>query len=212
LVPVGGFSLVQERPPELVLMMVEPTPVLPLLPTATQSKSVEHEIPVVSTAFEGGLRDAQVLPSSFVWMTYGVLLRVDPTAVHVAVLGHAIAANFDPVGIEDVAVQSLRSVVLTLVVSPLVARPTATQFSGPAHETEERSSSEGSEETVLHVAPAFWVRMIAATELTTPTATHVFEAGQDTPARESRFIGEGWADHVEPLRVPTIPRPPTAVH
>jgi hypothetical protein len=53
LVPVGGLSFVQERPPELVVMMVEPTPVLPLLPTATQSKSVEHEIPVTSTALEG---------------------------------------------------------------------------------------------------------------------------------------------------------------
>jgi hypothetical protein len=145
-------------------------------------------------------------------MTYGLLLRVDPTAMHVAVLGHSIAANFEPVGIEDVVVQSLKSVVLMLVVSPLAARPTATQLRGPAHQTADRTSSEGTEETVLHVVPASWVPMIAATELTTPTATHVFEAGQDTLARESRFIGEGWDDHVEPLRVPAIPRPPTAVH
>jgi hypothetical protein len=55
LVPVGGFSFVQERPPEIVVMIVEPAPVLPLLPTATQSRSVEHEMPVISTAFEGGL-------------------------------------------------------------------------------------------------------------------------------------------------------------
>jgi hypothetical protein len=35
-------------------MMVEPAPVLPLLPTAMQSSKVEHEMPVTSTALEGG--------------------------------------------------------------------------------------------------------------------------------------------------------------
>jgi hypothetical protein len=35
-------------------MMVEPVPVLPLLPTATQSSKVEQEIPVTSTALDGG--------------------------------------------------------------------------------------------------------------------------------------------------------------
>jgi hypothetical protein len=88
-------------------------------------------------------------------MTYGVLLSVDPTAMHVAVLGQSIAANFDPVGIKDVAVQSLKSLVLMLVVSPLVASPTATQLREAAHETADRISSDGSEATVLQVVPAF---------------------------------------------------------
>jgi hypothetical protein len=35
-------------------MMVEPAPVSPLLPTATQSSKVEHAMPVKSIAFEGG--------------------------------------------------------------------------------------------------------------------------------------------------------------
>jgi hypothetical protein len=140
------------------------------------------------------------------------LVRVDPTATQVAVLGHEIAANFEPCGIEDVAVQSLKSLVPMLVVSPLVASPTATQSREAPHETADRISSEGSEETVLQVVPAFWVPMTAAVESTTPTATHVSAEGQETLARESRLIGEGWDVHVEPLRVPTIPKPPTAVH
>jgi hypothetical protein len=212
LVPAGGVSFVQERPPEIVLMMVEPAPVLPLLPTATQFSKVEHEMPAVSTSLDGGVRDVHVLPSLFVSITYGMLLRVDPTAMHVAVLGHAISANFDPVGIEDVAVQSLKSLVVMLVVSPLVASPTATQLREAAHETADRTNSEGSEVIVLQVTPASCVPIIAATESTNPTATHVSEAGQETLARESRCIGEGWTVHVEPFSVPTIPRPPTAVH
>jgi hypothetical protein len=84
-----------------------------------------------------------------------MLFRVDPTAMHVAVLGHSMAAIFDPVGIEDVEVQSLKSLVLMLVVSPLVASPTATQLRDAAHETADRISSDGSEATVLQVVPAF---------------------------------------------------------
>jgi len=55
LLPAGGVTSVQERPPEIVLMMVEPVPELPLLPTATQSSRVEHEMPLTSTALEGGV-------------------------------------------------------------------------------------------------------------------------------------------------------------
>jgi hypothetical protein len=66
LVPDGGVSFVQVRPPEFVLMMVELVPVLPLSPTATQSKRLEHEMPVTSTALEGELWDVHVAPSLFV--------------------------------------------------------------------------------------------------------------------------------------------------
>jgi hypothetical protein len=54
LVPDGSVSSVHESPPEFVLMRVEPAPVFPVLPTATQSSNVEQETPVKSTALEGG--------------------------------------------------------------------------------------------------------------------------------------------------------------
>jgi hypothetical protein len=113
---------------------------------------------------------------------------------------------------DDVAVQSLKLVVLKLVVSPSAAKPTATQLSEEAHETADRIKADGSELTVTQVAPALCVPIIAAAELTTPTAMHVFAAGQETLDRESRFFGEGCVVQVAPLRVPTIPKPPTAVH
>ena len=55
LVPVGGFSLIQVRPPEVVLMIVEPAPVFPPFPTATQSSKLEQEMPVKSTALAGAV-------------------------------------------------------------------------------------------------------------------------------------------------------------
>jgi hypothetical protein len=54
LVPAGSVSFVQVRPPEIVLITVEPVPVLPLSPTATQLRRLEHETPVTLTALEGG--------------------------------------------------------------------------------------------------------------------------------------------------------------
>jgi hypothetical protein len=41
-----------------------------------------------------------------------VALNVDPTAMQVAVFGHATADNFDPTGMDEVAVQSVKLVVL----------------------------------------------------------------------------------------------------
>jgi len=52
LVPAGGFCAVQVSPPVVVPMIVEPTPSLPLLPTATQSSESEQEILVTSTALD----------------------------------------------------------------------------------------------------------------------------------------------------------------
>ena len=68
-------------------MMVEPAPVLPLFPTAMQSTRSEHEMPVRSTALDGGLWSDQVEPLFDVPMTYGVELRLVPTAMHVVSLG-----------------------------------------------------------------------------------------------------------------------------
>lgn len=75
--------------------------------------------------------------------------------MHVAVLGHATATNFAPLGIEEVAVQSLKSLVPMLVVLPFVASPTATQLRAEAHDTPDSSNSAGCEATVLQLAPEF---------------------------------------------------------
>jgi hypothetical protein len=50
-------------------MMVEPAPMLPVLPTAMQSSESEQEIPVRSTAFAGGLWSDHVEPLFDVLMT-----------------------------------------------------------------------------------------------------------------------------------------------
>jgi hypothetical protein len=80
LVPAGRASFVQETPPEIVVMMVEPEPVLPLFPTATQSLPLEHEIPVMFTASLGADPGSQVLPLSDVRITYGVASEFVPPA------------------------------------------------------------------------------------------------------------------------------------
>jgi hypothetical protein len=55
LVPAGGDWAVHESPPVEVLMMVDPAPKLPVLPTATHSSGAEQEIPVSSTALRGAV-------------------------------------------------------------------------------------------------------------------------------------------------------------
>jgi hypothetical protein len=55
LIPDGGLCAVHDTPPEVVLMMVDPVPRVPELPTATQSSAAEQEIPVTSTALGGGV-------------------------------------------------------------------------------------------------------------------------------------------------------------
>ena len=101
---------------------------------------------------------------------------------------------------------------LKLVVFPVAPIPTATQSREVAQETADRTNAVASEVTVVQLVPAFCVPIIAGTESTRPTATQVLAAGQDTLDRESRFNGEGCDVHVDPLSVPAIPKPPTAVH
>jgi len=62
LVPGGGVWAVHRVPPVVVLMMVEPAPRLPVVPTATQTSAAEQEIPVRSTALLGGLWRDHVEP------------------------------------------------------------------------------------------------------------------------------------------------------
>jgi hypothetical protein len=76
-------------------------------------------------------------------MTYGMELRLVPTAMHVVSRGHVIADNRDPSGIEDVDVQVAKSSVLRLVVPPPLATPTASHVLAPAHETEDRRFTKG---------------------------------------------------------------------
>jgi hypothetical protein len=143
--------------------------------------------------------------------TYGFELNVDPTPIQVAVFAQETDARLDPVGMEEVGFQSVRSVVLTLVVPPSVAMPTATQLLDPAHDTEVRRSNDGCFR-VLQREPAFSVAMIVGRESRTPTAIHVRASGHETPASESKSAGPSCDVHVEPSVVAAIPRPPTAVH
>lgn len=80
LVPAGEASFVQETPPEIVVMMVEPVPMLPLFPTATQLLPLEHEIPVMFTASLGADPAIQLLPLSDVRITYGIESEFVPPA------------------------------------------------------------------------------------------------------------------------------------
>jgi hypothetical protein len=41
------------KPPSVVLITTDPAPVLPLPPTATQSRSFSHAIPMTSIALDG---------------------------------------------------------------------------------------------------------------------------------------------------------------
>jgi hypothetical protein len=43
-----------DKPPVVVVIIVDPALARPLLPTAMQSFALEQEMPVTSTAFEGG--------------------------------------------------------------------------------------------------------------------------------------------------------------
>jgi hypothetical protein len=89
---------------------------------------------VRSTAFAGGLWSDQVEPLFEVPTTYGVELRLVPTAMHVVSFGHSIADRRVPIGMEVVGVQSVRSTVLRLVEPPPLAIPAATHVVDPAQE------------------------------------------------------------------------------
>jgi hypothetical protein len=142
-VPAGGGSSVQERPPEIVLMMVEPAPVLPLLPTATQSSRREHEMSVTSTASDGGDWAVQLVPLLEVPSTYVVESRFVPVAMHCAPFGQSTASKVAPVGIELVGTHVVKLVVLNDVASPKDWMPTATQVVAVEQDREVRAVTLG---------------------------------------------------------------------
>ena len=62
LVPGGGVCAAHDRPAVVVPMIVDPAPILPVLPTAMQSTALEQDTPVRSTALLAGLWRVQVEP------------------------------------------------------------------------------------------------------------------------------------------------------
>jgi hypothetical protein len=128
LVPVGGLCEVQETPPDVVLMMVDPVPRVPELPTATQSSAAEQEIPVISTALEGGVWSDQSSPLSEVVTTYGLELRLVPTAMQdVVVRGQTIAFSCFPLGSDAAPHEPPPLDVMSAAAPPFVAIPSAMQ-------------------------------------------------------------------------------------
>lgn len=209
-VPAGGACDVQDNPPVVVPIIIEPAPAFPVVPTAMQSSAEEHEIPVSSTASVGGLWDVHVDPLSEVPTAYGVELKFVPTPIQVVSFGQTTPDRRDPIGIEVVVVQLLKSTVLRLVGPPALAIPTATQVNDPAHEMPVNMFTAGWSRSV-HVVPS-WVPMIDGREAITPTATQVRASGQETLAREFSPAGGFWEFQPTPSSVCSMPRPPTAVH
>jgi hypothetical protein len=116
-------------------MMVEPAALFPVVPTAMQSSGPEHEIPRRSTALAGGVWSDQVDPLVEVPITYGVELRLVPTAIQVATLGQSTELTRVPCGIDEGGVHVDRSTVLADVGPPPSAMPVATQFVEVAQDT-----------------------------------------------------------------------------
>jgi hypothetical protein len=128
LVPAGGFSAVQVRPPERVLMMVEPVPVLPLLPTATQSLLFEHESPVMLTASLGVVPTDHTPPLLVVRIAYGLASRFVPPVTQKSVGWQLTVLRTPPLGSELGNPQLLPPLFVSRVVDPPPeAMPTATQ-------------------------------------------------------------------------------------
>jgi hypothetical protein len=75
--------------------------------------------------------------------TYGVELRLVPTAMQVVSFGQAIDSSCEPEGIEVVVCQSEKSVVESDVAPPPDATPTATQVAEVEQDTEVKKLTAG---------------------------------------------------------------------
>ena len=184
LVPAGGVRAVHDRPPVVVVMMVDPAPMLPLLPTATQSAGAEQEIPVTSTALLGGLWSDQVEPLLDVLTTYGVELRLVPTAMQV------VSFVTDRQRLDCCRSES------RLVDRPVTEvrraergrRHRRSQFRRRRNWTWRTQDTSDSEQLMvarasLHVVPSSGCRRSMVEPSTTPTATHVRALGHETLAQ-----------------------------
>jgi hypothetical protein len=108
-----------------------------------QSLESEQEILVTSTALAGGLWSDHVEPLFEVVMTYGVELRLVPTAMQVVSLVQSMEFGCVPNGIEVVICQAEKSVVVSEVAPPPEAIPMATQFVDVAQARESRALIDG---------------------------------------------------------------------
>jgi hypothetical protein len=124
-------------------MMMEPAPAFPLLPTATQSSSVEHEMAVRLIALEGGDCADQVAPLLDVPSANGVELRFVPTAMHCVPFGQLTAAKVAPIGMELVETQVVKLVVLSVVAFPADLMPVATHVVPIEHDSDVRALRPG---------------------------------------------------------------------
>jgi hypothetical protein len=143
LIPAGGRWADHDKPPVVVVAMVEPAPVLPVSPTATQSVEFQHEMPVRSMAFDGGFCSDQVEPLLDVPTTYGVELRLVPTATHVVSTGHEIPLRRPPEGMDTRGTQVEKLTVSKDVGVPLSASAVATHVDVTAQFTDVNEETEG---------------------------------------------------------------------
>ena len=188
--------------------MIDPEPVTPFPPTATQSTVLAQETPVRSTELAGAGCDAHVLPLLVDPRTYGVEFRFVPTAKQE--LAIQLTALSDAPGGVVPADQWVSPFELTLVPVCCGDIPTATQFVADPQETAERIATAGSDK--VDQVSSFWVANIAGSPLSRPIATHVVALGQDTLERSLVPVGGNCGFHVSPFTVETISLPSTAVH
>jgi hypothetical protein len=104
--------------------------------------------------------------------------KLVPTAMQVVSIGHAIAFNLVPLGIEVAAVQTLKLSVLSDAAPPPPLIPTATQVVTAEHEIAESRLRLGSAWPV-HDTPSCDSK-IAAVPLITPIAAQVIALEQET--------------------------------
>jgi hypothetical protein len=124
-------------------MMVDPAPVLPLLPTAMQSFELAHEILVTSTEFGGGDWLVQVEPLLRVPTANGTEVKFVPAATQLVAFTHTTAASCEPIGMEDVSDHVVKFCVFTVMAPPPEAIPVATQKSPEKQDTAERTLTNG---------------------------------------------------------------------
>jgi hypothetical protein len=125
-------------------IIVEPAPVLPVLPTATQSLSFEHEMPVILTALLGVDPTVHVLPLSELRIAYGVVSTFEPPATQVFDGWQLMAVSTPPLGIELVLPQLAPPLVVSrFVAPPPEARPATTQFIPLEQDSAVSDSSKG---------------------------------------------------------------------
>jgi hypothetical protein len=141
--PLGEVAAAQFDPPSSVVVIVEPDPDVPLLPTATQSLAVEHETPVRSTADPGREAADQVAPLSVDVAPKGVESELVPTAKQRDSDGQTTALNCFPVAELGCVQVPPPFDVLTSIAPVVVPSPTTKQWEPSEHDTPNREVTKG---------------------------------------------------------------------